>query len=135
MTRARKSVRRTAVALLAAAVCATSAQAQVSPLAITVEVSLQTRAPTARPGVKAPVDQVTLTHQVGYEDLDLAVKADRLELRRRVAETAHFACEQLERLYPRHAESIARCASQAIEDAASQIEAAIDAAERDAEGQ
>lgn len=127
--------RRVGVLVLAAAALATVAYAQVSPKTVSVEASVLTRVLAGRPGVEAPVDEVTLTHLVSYEDLDLTTQAGVQELRRRVAETARFACEQLERLYPRHAESIARCANEAIDLTDTQIDAAIDAAEREARGE
>ena len=135
MIRARELIVRTGAALLAALVLAANAYGQVSPKNISVEVSILTPALAVRTGVEAPVDQVTLTHLVSYEDLDLTTQFGDTELRRRVAETARFACEQLERLYPRQSESLAHCTRQAVDDASSQIDAAIDAAEREARGE
>jgi UrcA family protein len=121
--------------VLAAAGLLAQAQAQVSPKTVSVEVSIQARALAGRTGVEAPVDQVTLTHLVSYEDLNLATQTGAEELGRRVAETARFACEQLERLYPRQSESIARCTRQAIEDTDTQVSAAIEAADRETRGE
>ena len=136
MRLARKRLRHgTALALVLVAALAVHASAQVSPSNVTVEVSILTRAMAGRPGLEAPVDQVTLTHLVSYEDLNLTTQDGEWELRRRVAETARFACEQLESLYPRQSESIARCTRQAIEDTSAQIAAAIDAAERAERGE
>ena len=120
---------------LLAAGCLAQAQAQVSPRSITVEVSTVAQAVAGRTGVGAPVDRVTLTHQVSYADLDLTTRAGETELHRRIAETARFACEQIERLYPAQSESVARCTRGAIEDASSQVTAAIDSAEREARGE
>lgn len=124
-----------AMLLLFAAGCLVQAQAQVSPRTISVEVSTVTQAVAGRTGVGAPVDRVTLTHQVSYADLSLTTRAGEAELRRRIAETARFACEQVERLYPAQSESLARCTRGAIEDASSQVTAAIDSAEREARGE
>lgn len=124
-----------AVVSVAALYVPGSAHAQVAPKNVTVEVSLLTRVQTGRTGSEVPVDQVVLTHLVSYADLDLTTLSDESELRRRVAETARFACEQLERLYPRQSESIARCTRQTVEDTSPQIDAAIDAAEREARGE
>ena len=120
---------------LLAAACLTPARAQVSPRSITVEVSTVAQAVAGRTGVGAPVDRVTLTHQVSYADLDLTARAGEAELHRRIAETARFACGQIERLYPAQSESLARCTRGAIEDASSQVTAAIDSAEREARGE
>ncbi|MDA8349503.1 MAG: UrcA family protein [Pseudomonadota bacterium] len=122
-------------ALLCARLLPGTAHAQVSPRNLAVEVSLRTRVLTGKTGSEAPVDQVTLTHRVSYADLDLTTLSDQSELRRRVAETARFACEQLERLYPRQSESVARCTRQAVEDTSAEIDAAIEAAEREARGE
>ncbi len=130
-----RRLERIALAVLATAGLLAQAQAQVSPRTVTVEVSIQARALAGRTGVEAPVDHVTLTHAVSYEDLNLATQVGAEELGRRVAETARFACEQLERLYPRQSESIARCTRQAIEDADSQVSAAIEAADRETRGE
>ena len=123
------------IASLCALVLPVRSHAQVSPRNLPVEVSLRTRVLTGQTGSEAPVDQVTLTHLVSYADLDLTTLSDQSELRRRVAETARFACEQLERLYPRRSESVARCTRQAVEDTSSEIDAAIEAAEREARGE
>jgi UrcA family protein len=120
---------------LLAAGCLAQVRAQVSPRSITVEVSTVAQAVAGRTGVGAPVDRVTLTHQVSYADLDLTTRAGETELHRRIAETARFACEQIERLYPAQTESLARCTRGAIEDASSQVTAAIDSAEREARGE
>ena len=122
-------------ALLCAHLLPGTAHAQVLPRNLAVEVSLRTRVLTGQTGSEAPVDQVTLTHLVSYADLDLTTLSDQSELRRRVAETARFACEQLERLYPRQSESVARCTQQAVEDTSAEIDAAIEAAEREARGE
>jgi UrcA family protein len=124
-----------ATAFLCALLVPVKAHAQVSPRNLAVEVSLRTRVLTGPTGSEAPVVQVTLTHLVSYADLDLTTLSDQSELRRRVAETARFACEQLEQLYPRQSESVARCTRQGIEDTSAEIDAAIDAAEREARGE
>ena len=129
-------MRRIGIVLLTASAALTAlAYAQVSPKTISVEVSILTPVLAGRPGLEAPADQVTLTHLVSYSDLDLTTQSGQEELRDRIAETARFACEQLERLYPRQSESPARCTRQAIEDSDSQVAAAIDAAEREARGE
>ena len=136
MMRIRQRTRQIGTALLAITAClATSAYAQIAPKTISVEVAILTRVLAGRTGVEAPADQVTLTHLVSYEDLDLTTQSGVEELHRRIAETARFACEQLERLYPRQSESLARCTNQALEDTASQVDAAVEAAEREASGE
>ena len=124
-----------AASLALAAALIGYAHAQVSPKTVSVEVSITTRVLTGRTGVEAPVDHVTLTHLVSYEDLDLTTQAGVQELRRRVAETARFACEQLDQLYPRQSESVAVCTEAAIQETETQVDAAINAAEREAQGE
>lgn len=136
MIRVRERMRRIGIVLLTAgAGLAAFAYAQVSPKTISVEVSILTPVLAGRPGVEAPADQVTLTHLVSYTDLDLTTHSGQQALRGRIAETARFACEQLERLYPRQSESPTRCTSQAIDDSDSQVAAAIDTAGREARGE
>jgi UrcA family protein len=43
---------------------------------------------------------VFIAHRVSYAGLDLAMHADVVELRKRIAKSAQTACEQLAALYP-----------------------------------
>ncbi len=79
----------------------------------------------------APVELVTLTRHTSYADLNLSTHSGATELRRRVESTAKAACQELDELFPmtRTADTSQACLLQAVNGAAGQIQAAVDAAE------
>src|SRR5271156_5013793 len=47
-----------------------------------------------------PIEQVQLSRQVGYSDLDLSTPAGQAALEKRIKAVAQEACKQLKTLYP-----------------------------------
>jgi UrcA family protein len=62
-------------------------------------------------------DFAFITYRVSYAGLHLAVHADVVELRKRIAESAQTACEQLATLVPLADLDTASCVRDAIRDA------------------
>lgn len=118
------------IGALLAPVCAL---AQEPPQTISVEVVVPRSALEGRGNVDRSIVEVILINQVSYQDLDLTTPAGELALRQRVAAVAREACEQIEKLYPRHTDSPAYCMREAIADSEGQIEAAIDDADHAAQ--
>ena len=58
------------------------------------------RREVGRTAYGAPIEEVTLTHRVGYADLDLTKQADVDVLTMRVKNAAMTACKELDKLYP-----------------------------------
>lgn len=79
--------------------------------------------------IGVPTELVTLTHRVGYADLDLTTHAGAMELKHRVEAAARLACKQLDRLYPADEPEAPKCIRKAVADASRQVDRAIGAAE------
>jgi len=94
---------------------------------VTVIAPLSVRQPVGRTSSGGTVDLITVTHRVGYADLDLTRSADAAALRARVDETAKVACKQLKTLYPL-VPADPDCVKAALKDAMAQADAAIAAA-------
>lgn len=47
-----------------------------------------------------PIEQITLSRQVGYGDLNLSTSQGQATLERRIRDVAKEACEQLDKMYP-----------------------------------
>jgi UrcA family protein len=62
-------------------------------------------------------DLVFLAHRVSYAGLDLAMREDILELRKRITESAQTACNQLAVLFPLADLDTSSCVREAIRDA------------------
>ena len=72
-------------------------------------------------------DLLTLSHQVSYADLNLALPADEKTLEQRIGDTANEICEQLAASPPAEQKS-AECVQRAIESAMEEAHMAISAA-------
>jgi UrcA family protein len=107
------------------ALCTAAAAADIPE--ITVTAPEVTRQPAGRSGTGAPVDLITVTHRVGYTDLDLSKSADAAKLEARVRASARSACDQLRKLVP-FEDVDPKCAEQATKKAMAQETAAISAA-------
>jgi UrcA family protein len=75
----------------------------------------------------ARVEEVTITHQVGYNDLDLKKAADVDELNRRVRTAAEESCAELDRLFPatKSRRATRECVNRAVGQATPRITAAV----------
>jgi UrcA family protein len=74
-------------------------QGQLAP--ITVEASHQVQKKQVGMSYSGiPIEQVKLSRQVGYHDLNLGTPAGAAELEKRIKTTAEEACKQLRTLYP-----------------------------------
>ncbi|HLF13145.1 MAG TPA: UrcA family protein [Gammaproteobacteria bacterium] len=76
------------------------------------------------------IERVSLTHEVSYAGLDLAMYADVRELQKRIKEGAETACAQLDVLYPLADLDTAACVEQAVSGAMAQAEEVIATANR-----
>ncbi|HTT03696.1 MAG TPA: UrcA family protein [Steroidobacteraceae bacterium] len=83
-----------------------------------------------------PVEQVTLTREVGYRDIDIHSPAGITTLRRRIDRTARDACAELTHIYPISSwtSSNQECVETAVNNALSQlpsdVAAAVDSRDR-----
>lgn len=77
----------------------------------------------------AHYDLMTLTHRVGYADLDLSRPEDVKMLKRRIRATANQLCSQLANAPPVQPRSM-QCVQQATQGAMAQARAAIAAAKK-----
>jgi len=80
-----------------------------------------------RSAIGAPIENVSLSREVRFDDLDLETRAGARILRDRVRTQAHMLCRQLDTMYPASAEndSLWRCEQRAAGDAMAQADAAI----------
>jgi UrcA family protein len=120
---------------LAAGLCLTvSALADELP-AITIGASVVTKTEISRSSSGVPTEEVSITHHVNYADLDLRTVVGAAELKRRVKETAHAACKQLDELYPLEAKNVQECTKVTVAHASPQVEDAIASAIREAKAE
>lgn len=89
-----------------------------------------TRKTVGRGSLGMPIEEVTLTHRVGFKDLDLKTEAGAKALEKRIKEVVKHACYELDELYPKSRSENRRCESKARESAQPQMEAAIAAARK-----
>lgn len=82
---------------------------------------------TRRPGARG--SRVSASYTVNFADLDLTSESDRVELEERVNEAANEICLLLTERYDEPRATAARCEREAIDDAMSQVQTAIEAAE------
>ena len=73
--------------------------------------------------------RVTMSYTVGFADLNLSTESGRGELEGRVNEAATEICLALSERYGESRAQTERCTKQAVDDAMSQVRAAIEAAE------
>jgi UrcA family protein len=77
-----------------------------------------------------PIEQVTLTRQIGYGDVDIHSPNGIVTLRRRIFRTAREACQQLSGVYPAAiwTSSDAECVNDAVDSALAQLPSNVAAA-------
>ena len=82
----------------------------------------------------APIDIITVTHRVAYNDLDISTHSGAVALEARVKDSAKSACKEIEKLYPlmKSAAGDADCERTAVNKAMVQANEAISKAERTA---
>jgi UrcA family protein len=79
-----------------------------------------------------PIEQVQLSRQVGYSDLNLSTPAGRAALDKRITTVAQEACKQLQTLYPLEQWDTGNrtCVADAVEHAMQQAQSAAAAASK-----
>ena len=93
---------------------------------IVVEAQRATAKVIGRSDLGKPIQQLQLSAQVSYGDLDLSNANNGKILKDRVHDAAELVCKDLQRMYPQADTS--ECARDAVHGAARQVEAAIAAA-------
>lgn len=128
-----KNMRRTGLASLVMAVGAVASfaafAAETEIGAVTVRAERATEKVVGRTSSGMPVVIYELGYRVSYGDLDLATRSGADALKQRVREAAKSACTDLDKLYPLEAPD-RYCAIKAADDAMSQVNAAVDAAQK-----
>lgn len=128
-----KNMRSTGFASLALAVGAAASSAGLAAEseigAVTVRAERATEQVVGRTSSGIPVVNYELGYRVSYEDLDLATPSGADTFKERVREAAKSACTDLDKLYPLVAPD-PNCARKAANDAMSQVDAAIAAAQK-----
>jgi UrcA family protein len=89
-----------------------------------------TRTRVGRSGIGAPVEEVSVSERVAYNDLDLKKSSDVDVLNKRIKDAAEDSCSELDRLFPTSTSSRMHrdCVFKAVKVASLQIEAAVAAA-------
>ncbi|MCR6629869.1 MAG: UrcA family protein [Magnetospirillum sp.] len=77
-----------------------------------------------------PIEETSLSHTVGYGDLDLGTMAGKAELEKRVRHAARRGCRELDSLFPGAGTNVYYCIKDAVYGAKPQMEAAIASADR-----
>ena len=125
-----RTMHRVSRVLLAVRTClAASSYAADKPQTVSVTANVVTRRVVGRSAIGAPVEEVTLTHRVGYADVNIATHTGAVALERRGHEAARLGCRQLARLYPSAQERQAQCIPRAVSDASRGVHEAITAAQ------
>ncbi|MHB1871307.1 MAG: UrcA family protein [Steroidobacteraceae bacterium] len=119
-------------ALLVAGMCiGTAAMADALPT-ISIQASVVNKKVIEMSGSGIPTEEVTVTRQVSYADLDLRTHAGTQALKERVKKAAELACKQIDELYPLEQGEAPTCIKQSVEMADSQVHEAIAAAHGEA---
>ncbi len=77
-----------------------------------------------------PIERVSLSRAVRYDDLNLRTRWGVRKLRSRIVYTAHSLCRQLDKLYPLSTDYNPPCYTAAVENAMYQADTAIAYARR-----
>lgn len=80
--------------------------------------------------IGAPIEEISLTHHVGYNDLNLTKPEDVETLKTRITDMAKEGCEELDELFPldKDIDKNRQCVRDATSQAMAQISAAAQAA-------
>ena len=82
--------------------------------------------------IGAPIEDVAISREVRFDDLDLRTSSGAHRLRERVRETARALCQRLDVAYPIATEDSPPCYQSALRDAMYQADGAIHAARSEA---
>jgi UrcA family protein len=119
-------------ALLVAGMCiGTAAVADTLPT-ISIQASVVNKKVIEMSSSGIPTEEVTVTRQVSYADLDLRTHAGTQALNARVEKAAELACKQIDELYPLEQDEAPNCIKQSVEKADRQVQEAIAAAHGEA---
>jgi UrcA family protein len=97
---------------------------------VTIQSTRETKIIVGRSYSGAPIEEMTLTRRVRFNDLDLATAAGGAELEKRVKDAARALCEELDKRNPQSERTALPCAKAATEQAMVQVQAAIVAAKK-----
>ncbi|HEY2446755.1 MAG TPA: UrcA family protein [Rhizomicrobium sp.] len=81
--------------------------------------------------LNGPLERVSMSSEVRYDDLDVGTRQGARELRHRVISEAHNVCERLAEAYPFHTLQGDHCFRQAADNALVQADGAITKARMD----
>ena len=97
---------------------------------ISISIARHTSITDFSPTTDQPIQVFTLSHPVGYSDLDLRTYAGVKTLEKRVQDSAKAACRELNAKFPLDPRESSSCARRARSGAMVQVRAAIAAAAR-----
>ena len=97
---------------------------------ITVVAPRLVRKESERTPVGGKTELVSMTRRVTFDDLDLTMHADVLELEKRINDTAKETCELLASVFPLSDPKTPDCVRESVDKAMVQVRAAIAAAEK-----
>ncbi|HXW09360.1 MAG TPA: UrcA family protein [Steroidobacteraceae bacterium] len=80
--------------------------------------------------IGAPIKELSIRSRVSYADLDLTTADGAAALEKRVKETAVSTCKELKVQIPAEGSTEEKCVKEAMEGAAPQVAAAIEAAKK-----
>ena len=80
--------------------------------------------------IGAPIKELSIRSRVSYADLDLATADGLAALQKRVKDTAVSTCKELKVQMPAEGSTEEKCIKEAIDGAAPQITAAVEAAKK-----
>lgn len=80
--------------------------------------------------IGAPIKEMSIRSRVSYADLDLTTAAGVEALQKRVRDTATSTCKEIKIDVPAEGSTVDKCIKDAIDGAAPQITAAVEAAKK-----
>jgi UrcA family protein len=80
--------------------------------------------------IGAPIKELSIRSRVSFADLDLTTVAGAEALQKRVKDTATSTCKEIKVDVPAEGSTVEKCIKEAIDGAAPQITAAIEAAKK-----
>lgn len=80
--------------------------------------------------IGAPIKEMSIRSRVSYADLDLTTAAGVEALQKRVRDTATSTCKEIKIDVPAEGSTVDKCIKEAIDGAAPQITAAVEAAKK-----
>jgi len=89
-----------------------------------------TRTRVGRSRIGAPIEDITISEPVAFNDLNLKNPSDVEQLNQRVRDAAADGCDEIDRLYPltRSVDTRRDCIRRAVRSASAQVDAAVAAA-------